>query len=366
MTSIFQVLFRSQKRPSVVIFLDHSIKDISRFCIYNAPSNFFGPLSADDTYSVANYYLVQTVYQNLSVVQRDTLKSSWFPGPCSFVRQTGEEEHRLVWQVAERANSNLVDLRELGTDDDKAIYNAILGECDCLTQHILGLEHVRKNNSDKLKELHFLNAQTKNIMDDIFVTLYDCETNDYDELVTVLKKKWLDIESKHSKSEGQGKFVQYFEKSKQLSFKNKLIKSARNRAYLSDDYLQNPVEWSNYLIKDERRKKLGTVKTVSITDTVQVLKERNIHLYSNACKAIYNHGPYKLSAPFKHFQRNYNEWFSLNRKRKEQHLRRFFSYVLSENDVAGEGIDAETNEDLEETLGVFGDSKKASYFFRGA
>ena len=122
-------------------------------------------------------------------MQRDTLKSPWVPRPCSFVRQTGEEEHRLLWQAAKRSNSNLVDLRVLGTDDGKAIYNAILGKCDCLTQHILGLEHARKNISDKFKELHFPNAQAKNIMDDIFVTLYNCKTNDYDELVTVLKKK---------------------------------------------------------------------------------------------------------------------------------------------------------------------------------
>ena len=67
----------------------------------------------------------------------------------------------------------------------------------------------------------------KNIMDDNLVTLYNCETNDYDELVSVLKKKWLDIESKHTKSEGQGKFVQYFEKSKQLSFKNKTYKKCK-------------------------------------------------------------------------------------------------------------------------------------------
>ena len=147
MMSVFEVLFRSQKRPSVVIFLDQSIKDISRFCTDKAPSNFFSLLSADDTCSVANHYLMQTVYQNLSVVERDTLKSLWFPRPCFFVRNTGEEEHRLLWQAAKRSNSNLVDLRVLGTDDDKSVYNAILGECDCLTQHVLGLKHVTKNIS---------------------------------------------------------------------------------------------------------------------------------------------------------------------------------------------------------------------------
>ena len=72
-------------------------------------------------------------------------------------------------------------------------------------------------------------------MDDIFATLYNCKTNDYDELVTALKKG-LDIEMKNTKSEGQGKLVKYFEKNKQISFKNKFIKCARNCAYLSHDY----------------------------------------------------------------------------------------------------------------------------------
>ena len=101
------------KRPSVVIFLDQSIKDISRFYTYNAPSNFFSPLSADDTYVP------------------------------KFI--SGAERHAQIPMVS---------------------------------QTLL-----------------------------VFVTLCNCETNDYDELVTVLKKNWLDIESKNTKSERQGKFV---------------------------------------------------------------------------------------------------------------------------------------------------------------
>ena len=166
-----------------------------------------------------------------------------------------------------------------------------MGEYDCLTQHILGLENVKKNISDKMKELHFSDAQAKIIMDDIFVRLYNYKTSDYNERF-------------------------------------------------------------NYIFKDELRKKLGAVKTASITDTVQVLKKRSTHLYSNACKAIYNHGLYKLSTPFEDLQMNYNEWFSLIRERKEQHLKRVFSHVPSENDVAGEGIDAKTNEHLEDILGA--------------
>ena len=58
------------------------------------PSNFFSPLSADDTYSKVKHFLVQ----------RDTLKFPWSREPCSFVCQTGEEEDRLLWQAAKITN----------------------------------------------------------------------------------------------------------------------------------------------------------------------------------------------------------------------------------------------------------------------
>ena len=186
-------------------------------------------------------------------------------------------------------------------------------------------------------------------MDDIFETLYNCDINEFDQLVTALKQKWSDIEKNHTRNKGEEKFVKYFEKYKQKSFKDKLIKSARESAHLSENYWQNPVEWANYLVKDELRKKLGTAKTVAITDAVEVLKERNIRLYSNVAKAIYNNGPYKLSLPFEHFEMSFNEWFSLSRERKEQHLKEFFSYVPPKNDINPEAVDTEPNNDIEET-----------------
>ena len=49
---------------------------------------------------------------------------------------------------------------------------------------IVDLNNVKKNISDKLKEFHFPNARAKIIMlVDTFVTFYNCETKDYDDLV---------------------------------------------------------------------------------------------------------------------------------------------------------------------------------------
>ena len=50
-------------------------------------------------------------------------------------------------------------------------------------------------------------------MDDVFfVILKNCETNYYDELLNVIKKKRLDIEIQHMKREGEGKFGKYLKK----------------------------------------------------------------------------------------------------------------------------------------------------------
>ena len=39
--------------------------------------------------------------------------------------------------------------------------------------HILGLEHIKNNISDKIKDLNFPNCQAKKIMNDIFTDLYN-------------------------------------------------------------------------------------------------------------------------------------------------------------------------------------------------
>ena len=93
-------------------------------------------------------------------------------------------------------------------------------DCDCL-------EHVKKSISDKLKELQFPNAQEKKYYGWQFSNTLQLRNKWLRWISLCTQEKWLDIESKHTKSEGQGKFVQYFEKSKQLSFKNKTYKKCK-------------------------------------------------------------------------------------------------------------------------------------------
>ena len=108
----------------------------------------------------------------------------------------------MLWQTVKRSFATLADTRVLGTDDDMAIYNAILSECNPITFHILELEHTKKNISDKLKDLNFSNYQAKKIMNDIFNDLYNCsDVNNYENKLTELKERWLEIETRFTRSE---------------------------------------------------------------------------------------------------------------------------------------------------------------------
>ena len=234
---------------SIVLCLDQTTRDIERFCTRLAPGNYFSPLAADDTYNIAEHYLVQTVYENLAVLRRDSLTSPWFPGPVSFVRNVAEDDHRILWQAAKRSRNSLLDLRVIGTDDDKAIYKAILGECGPLTHHILGLEHMKKNIKDKLLDLKFPTSQIKKILDDIFIDLYESTSEkDYEDKLVPIKEKWLEIENRFTRTDPPEQFVTYFENNKHNSIKHKMTKFIRERVNIRGDYWQNPVEWANHVI----------------------------------------------------------------------------------------------------------------------
>ena len=58
--SIREINFRIGKKPFIVLFWNQTIVGLNRFCIMNAPSNYFSPLSFDTTYQIAEHYLTQT------------------------------------------------------------------------------------------------------------------------------------------------------------------------------------------------------------------------------------------------------------------------------------------------------------------
>ena len=155
----------------------------------------------------------------------------------------------------------------------------------------------------------FLIVKTKKIMNGIFTDLYNClDVNTYENKLTELKERWLEIETRFTRNEPTDQFVKYFEKHKNEAIKFKLTKFARERACLKGDYWQNPIEWQNHLVKEEIRSRNKSEKTASLIDAIEAMKAQYLRMYKDVCKAVYGEGPYILSPPYKQFVKRYEEW----------------------------------------------------------
>ena len=156
-----EILFRSNKQPSYILFLNQSLKDIERFCINTlAPTSFHSILAVDTTYNIGGHYVTQTTYQNLSLFRKDTLKAPWFPGPVLIHRHQEEVDFSYMWQAVKRGNSKLKDLALIGTDECQELIQGIIAETHSETGNLLGKEHVLKNILKKLENLSFPKKQT--------------------------------------------------------------------------------------------------------------------------------------------------------------------------------------------------------------
>ena len=77
-------------------------------------------------------------------------------------REEAFENFTYLWQVAKPSNRSLSSLRVHGADDDdKAIYDGILSECDGCTHHLLGLEHFKKASTKSYKSYIFAKDKPK-------------------------------------------------------------------------------------------------------------------------------------------------------------------------------------------------------------
>ena len=112
------------------------------------------------------------------------------------------------------------------------------------------------------------------------------------------KDGWIEIERNYTIRNGEV-LVTYFEKFKlKVEIRGKISRYATKK-FKTNEHGQNPIEWLNYLSKDEidthdNVKQLH--RHASILTCMKKLKNRSLRLYMNAIKAIYSEGPYVLSS----------------------------------------------------------------------
>ena len=106
-------------------------------------------------------------------------------------------------------------------------------------------------------------------------------------------------------------------------------KDVREKAGVQDSYGQNPIEWSHFMSKkeiDDAVKSEGLSHVdAPLATSLEALKPRNIRLYSDAVKAFYCEGPYRVSKEFEDHQYTYDEWTDMSTERKENSVRHFLN-----------------------------------------
>ena len=91
--------------------------------------------------------------------------------------------------------------------------------------------------------------------------------------------------------------------------KFKTTRYSQNKAGLTNDYLPNPIEWYNHIMKSENSESSSkhAYKTESLTYVIKALKNLHLRYYGNAVKALTDRGSYILATPFKSFLVAYDD-----------------------------------------------------------
>ena len=118
-----EFLLRDGNQPSIVAYLDQTLKDLERFCV--GRMKYTVPLAINTTFNISRFYFTQTAYKNVSLVSKETGKHPWFPGPLFVHRSKTQEEFQYFWQAVKRKVPALKNLGLFGTDEETAVCGGV-------------------------------------------------------------------------------------------------------------------------------------------------------------------------------------------------------------------------------------------------
>ena len=144
--------------------------------------------------------------------------------------------------------------------------------------------------------------------------MYNCkDEQEFGGELEKLRDKWMEIEMTYTRNELPSQFLQYFEQYKANSIKFKTTRYAPNKAGLTYGYSQNPIEWSNHILKSEinensESRSKNAYKTESLTNVIKAWKKLHLRYYGNVVETLTDRGPYVLAPLLKRFLVAYDDW----------------------------------------------------------
>ena len=304
-------------QSSYYVFLgdNKQLDDVAKFCC-----EMNEVLCIDTTFNLCENWITDTCYRNLRLENSEG-NHPIFMGPCIIHFQKDEFVfNRFISEMCSY-QQKIKDLKTIGTDLEKAIFNGFKTQLKDLNL-LLCVYHLEKNDRKKLLTLSKEGKSTNKILKDIYGVQYggikelgladSRDVQDFRQKLNDLKPVWENL------CPG---FHGWFSQKRGRLFEECVIESARKSTNVHGLFYNNGIESQHFRQKNEQCFEKKNV--CEVLQTLQALVNRQ---ENDEIMALYGSGPYRLSGPYKKFQRDSVVFHNMSIKEKERLIRSFRSY----------------------------------------
>ena len=305
---------------SYYIFLGDNVQlnDIVNFCCKDD-----GVLCIDTTFNLCENWVTDCCYTNKRIERRDTEKNPIFLGPVIIHFSKDEFIFRRFLSEMCTFQPEIKDLKIIGTDLEKAIFNGFSSQISDLRLLLCTL-HLLKNDKKKLSDMSPVNG-TKSIQK-ILNDIYGLRCGPLKELGLADSKDADDLNERLKLVKGSWEklcpgFFEWFSKKRKLVFEGSVIESARKNSDVQGLFYNNGIENMHFQEKKEQSFEKGDI--FEVVKTIKKLVERQ---QDEETKALYGGGGYKLSKEYKKFEIDPIKWHTFGPEKRKKHIEKFRSY----------------------------------------
>ena len=195
----FVRLINAAPYPMMLLAYDYIVDDLCRFCTNESK---FSVMGVDPTFSLGDFDVTVTTYQNLMLSSHATSKYPVMVGPIfAHVRKDFAAYHFFAYSL----RSKLKNVKAFGTDGEAALANALSASFPNAV-YLRCFLHFKDNIESKLRELKFPTDVANKVLSDIMgkptqyqLGLVDAKNSAHlDEMLSTIESKWNNLEEKFS------------------------------------------------------------------------------------------------------------------------------------------------------------------------
>ena len=117
--------------PRLVVLTDNVVQDVVDHC---TNPEMFTLFTIDTTFNVGLFYVTNTTYRHLRLIDHHTGRLLSQPGPALFHRRQDTGQFLYFAQTVQKVNNNIGDIIAIGSDHLKGYSNGFASVCDCLRE----------------------------------------------------------------------------------------------------------------------------------------------------------------------------------------------------------------------------------------